>query len=449
MLRRIVRLVLVLPAVVVLAAIGVANTQDVRLALDPFRPDDPALSLVLPFYVWLLGALILGVVVGGMATWLTQARWRRSARRSEAESAALEGGGRPAQRARLLKPRQLGVDRHPLSGHWSRGPCASSTAPPWMRRFPTRPWWTRWRRPSPRARSRRRGITMPSRSTGGRRRRCCSCRPGRHASRARAFAGRYMGLKAVTVYPDNATRGQPAVLGTYLLMSAETGADAGRDGRHPAHRLAHGGGLGAGEPLSLAPRCGAAADGGRRGAGAVPGARARLGATDPRGGGVEPLAAAGARRWSRRWRRPASPPPSLDDLAAAAAEADIVSTATLSSEPLIRGAWLKPGTHLDCVGAFKPSMRETDDEAARRARIFVDTRAGAFAEAGDILQPLQAGVIGKEAVLGELAELCRGTVQGRTSPEEITLFKSVGASIEDLAAAVAVYEQLQGSTRRV
>ncbi len=84
------------------------------------------------------------------------------------------------------------------------------------------------------------------------------------------------------------------------------------------------------------------------------------------------------------------------------AAADIVSTATLSAEPLVRGAWLKPGTHLDCVGAFKPTMRETDDEVARRARIFVDTRAGAFAEAGDILQPLQAGVIGKEAVLGEL-----------------------------------------------
>jgi ornithine cyclodeaminase len=129
-----------------------------------------------------------------------------------------------------------------------------------------------------------------------------------------------------------------------------------------------------------------------------------------------------------------------DDLAGATGQADIVSTATLASEPLIRGAWLRPGTHLDCVGAFKPTMRETDDEAVRRARIFVDTRAGAFAEAGDILQPLQAGVIGKDAVLGDLFELCRGTAAGRRSADEITLFKSVGASIEDLAAAVAVYE---------
>ena len=90
------------------------------------------------------------------------------------------------------------------------------------------------------------------------------------------------------------------------------------------------------------------------------------------------------------------------------ARAEIVSTATLSSEPLIRGAWLTPGTHLDCVGAFRPSMRETDDEVVRRARIFADTRIGAFGEAGDILQPIAAGVIGKDAVLGDLFELTRG-----------------------------------------
>jgi ornithine cyclodeaminase len=75
----------------------------------------------------------------------------------------------------------------------------------------------------------------------------------------------------------------------------------------------------------------------------------------------------------------------------------------------------------------------------RRARIYVDTRPGAFAEAGDIVQPLAAGVIGKEAVLGDLFDLTRGTVAGRQTSEEITFFKSVGAAIEDLAAAIAVY----------
>ena len=104
-----------------------------------------------------------------------------------------------------------------------------------------------------------------------------------------------------------------------------------------------------------------------------------------------------------------------DDLEAAVRRAEIVSTATLSSDPLIRGAWLTPGTHLDCVGAFRPSMRETDDEVVRRARIFADTRIGAFGEAGDILQPIAAGVIGKDAVLGDLFDLTRGAVTGRVA----------------------------------
>lgn len=260
------------------------------------------------------------------------------------------------------------------------------------------------------------------------------------------FAGRYMGLKSVTVYPDNAARGAPAVLGTYLLMSAETGEtlaviDATR---LTAWRTA--------AASALASRHLSRPDAARHlmvGAGALAPFLVRAHAS------VRPIRE--VRVWNRSRPRAEALTADLaqagiaaaiaDDLAAAVSQADIVSTATLSSDPLIRGAWLKPGTHVDCVGAFKPTMRETDDEAARRARIFVDTRAGAFAEAGDILQPLQAGAIGREAVLGELAELCRGTVQGRTSPKEITLFKSVGASIEDLAAAVAVYER--GQTLRV
>jgi uncharacterized protein HemY len=102
MLRRIVRFVVILPAAVVLATVGLANTQDVRLALDPFRPDDPALSLVLPFYVWLLAALILGVLIGGMATWASQAHWRQSARRSGSEVQRWK-----AEVARLARERQL------------------------------------------------------------------------------------------------------------------------------------------------------------------------------------------------------------------------------------------------------------------------------------------------------------------------------------------------------
>ena len=108
MLRRIVRFVVILPAVVVLVALGVANVHDVRLALDPFRPADPVLSIVLPFYAWLLAALILGVVIGGLATWLTQARWRRSARRRDAEA---RGWRAEADRLQRERERELETSR--------------------------------------------------------------------------------------------------------------------------------------------------------------------------------------------------------------------------------------------------------------------------------------------------------------------------------------------------
>lgn len=259
-----------------------------------------------------------------------------------------------------------------------------------------------------------------------------------------AFAGRCMGVKVVTVFPDNDTRGKPAVLGTYLLLSAETGETlAVMDAtRLTAWRTA--------AASALASRHLSRPDAERLlmvGAGALAPFLVRAHAS------VRPIREVAI--WNRSRARAQALLAALaqggiaatlaDDLAAAVGRADIVSTATLASEPLVHGAWLKAGTHLDCVGAFKPTMRETDHEAVRRARIFVDTRTGAFAEAGDILQPLEAGVIGRDAVLGDLYDLCRGAVQGRSSAEEITLFKSVGASIEDLAAAIAVYEHHERS----
>jgi alanine dehydrogenase len=120
-----------------------------------------------------------------------------------------------------------------------------------------------------------------------------------------------------------------------------------------------------------------------------------------------------------------------------------VSSATLSSEPLIKGAWVKQGAHLDCVGAFKPSMRETDDDVVRRASLFCDTRAGALKEGGDYAQPLAAGVITTDAIKADLFDLTRGRHRGRASGDEITMFKSVGTAIEDLAAAMAVWKRVQ------
>jgi ornithine cyclodeaminase/alanine dehydrogenase-like protein (mu-crystallin family) len=254
------------------------------------------------------------------------------------------------------------------------------------------------------------------------------------------FAGRHLGVKTVTVFPDNAARAKPAVFGTYLLLSAETGETlAVMDAtRLTAWRT--------GAASALASRYLSRADASRLlmvGAGALAPHLVAAHAS------VRPIREVAL--WNRSPDRARALVPTLaargldvsiaGDLEAAVRRADIVSAATISAEPLIRGAWLAPGTHVDCVGAYKPSMRETDDAVVRRARIFVDTRPGAFAEAGDIVQPLQAGVIDKEAILGDLFDLTRGTVAGRQTPEEITFFKSVGAAIEDLAAAIAVYSK--------
>ena len=115
--------------------------------------------------------------------------------------------------------------------------------------------------------------------------------------------------------------------------------------------------------------------------------------------------------------------------------ADIVSCATSSVTPVLEGRWLARGTFVDLVGSFTPEMREADDEAVRRSRIFVDTFEGALAEAGDLIGPIGRGVIGRERIEGELADLVGARVPGRRTPEEITLFKSVGTALEDLAAA--------------
>lgn len=126
--------------------------------------------------------------------------------------------------------------------------------------------------------------------------------------------------------------------------------------------------------------------------------------------------------------------------------ADLVSCATLSATPVIRGAWLRPGSHLDLVGAFHPGAREADDAALRRASVFVDTPAAAR-EGGDVAEALRSGAIGAADVRGDLSDLCGGTVAGRTRADEITVFKSVGAAVEDLTAAILVWRTLGGSPR--
>jgi len=124
-------------------------------------------------------------------------------------------------------------------------------------------------------------------------------------------------------------------------------------------------------------------------------------------------------------------------------EVDIISCATLSKTPLVLGKYLKKGQHLDLVGAYKKDMREADDEAIQKSSVFVDTYQGGLKESGDIVIPLQYGIISKNAIKADLFELCSGIKQGRQNEQEITFFKSVGHALEDLTAATYYYKKFK------
>jgi ornithine cyclodeaminase len=244
---------------------------------------------------------------------------------------------------------------------------------------------------------------------------------------------RYTGVKLVHVAPGNPTRGLPAVHAAYLLSDGETGAPlalldgdtlterrtaaasvlaAGHLARPDSRRLLL---LGSGRIGRALAECYAAHFRLERIAMWSPTAAnaARLAAS---------LAAAGV---------PAAAVVSIDPT-----DFDIIAAATLSTAPLLHGAAIAPGTHVDLVGAFRPDMRESDAALLARATLVVDTRAGALAEAGDVLQAIAEGAIGAAHIAAELADLCRGGHPGRTRRDEITVFKSVGWAGEDLAAAM-------------
>ena len=130
----------------------------------------------------------------------------------------------------------------------------------------------------------------------------------------------------------------------------------------------------------------------------------------------------------------------VTDLEDAARNADLISCATLSKTPIIKGEWVKPGTHLDMIGSHKPDTRETDDDAIRKSSIFVDSRAGALHETGELALPIADGILAASDVKADIVELIKGIHPGRTFPDEVTLFKSAGLAIEDLAAALLVYK---------
>lgn len=251
--------------------------------------------------------------------------------------------------------------------------------------------------------------------------------------------GRYLGVKLVNVFPENGARDLPAVQGLYALFSGATGEMlATLDGNELTARRTVAASALAASYLARKDAATLLLVGTGRLARSMAQAHA---AVRPIGRvlvwGRDPSKAAelvGALRGEFSAVSVAT------DLAAAVAEADVVSCMTLSREPLIQGGWLRPGTHLDLVGGFRPDMREADDKAIRRASVFIDT-AGAMSEAGDIAAPLASGVLSRNAIHADLAALARGTHPGRRTDDEITLFKSVGASQEDLAAAILCYER--------
>lgn len=258
-----------------------------------------------------------------------------------------------------------------------------------------------------------------------------------------ARGGVRVGVKVVTVFPDNGKRALPSIYGQYLLLDGTTGASlALLDGTMlTKRRTACASGL-ASRYLSRPES--------RRllmiGTGALAPQLIRVHAK------VRPIEEVAI--WGRRTERARelagelahSLPQALGrpisvravaDRQEAIAAADIISCATLSKTPLVEGDWLSEGQHVDLVGAYTPAMRESDDRAVWRARVYVDTRAGALKEGGDIVQPLANGTIDEDDVIADLFELARGRQTGRLPGDatSITLFKSVGAALEDLAAA--------------
>lgn len=254
--------------------------------------------------------------------------------------------------------------------------------------------------------------------------------------------GGFVGVKVVSVFPGNADRGQPSIYGSYLLSSGKTGELlAVMDGPELTSRRTA-------AASALAADYLARKDADTLlvvGTGRLSAHMARAHAA------VRPLTR--VLIWGRNPEKAAAVVAELADLGVtvevapasleqAVGVADIISCVTLSTQPLIQGAWLRPGQHLDLVGGFTPAMREADDEAVRRASVYVDTRAGATKEGGDIVQPLASGALTAEGIRGDLYDLCRGTAAGRGDDQEITFFKSVGCALEDLMAAVQVYRVL-------
>lgn len=248
-------------------------------------------------------------------------------------------------------------------------------------------------------------------------------------SRAAWIDGLGSGVKSVTVYPANPAAGRPSVQGAMVVFDDATGApEAVLDNALITAWKTAGDSL-LGARLLMRP-------GSRRlailGAGAV--ARTLIAAYGALIPGLE------LRIWSRRpeaARALAAAHPNAQaepEARVAVGWADIVATCTMAREPILHGDWLRPGQHLDLIGAYTPEMREADDTALRRGRLFVDSRATTLGHIGELTIPMAAGVITEGDVQGDLHALVAGTA-GRRGPDEITIFKNGGGAHLDLMTA--------------
>lgn len=243
-------------------------------------------------------------------------------------------------------------------------------------------------------------------------------------------------VKLLTILPDNPLRGLPTVQGVIVVFSENGTPLAVLDGTVVMQ-------LRTGAASALASRYLSRSDSAHlviMGTGALAPAMAAAHCA------VRPIARISV--WGRRPERAIATAAAIRELVRhdvgifvsefiekTVATADIVSCSTSSATPVLAGKWLRSGTHVDLVGSFQPSKRESDDDVVLRSRIFVDTFKGALHEGGDIVDPLARGVIAGERIEGELADLVSGRIRGRVRDDEITLFKSVGTAIEDFAAA--------------
>ena len=249
--------------------------------------------------------------------------------------------------------------------------------------------------------------------------------------------GGFLGIKIVGVFPGNNNHGLPALSSSYLLCDATTGQHlALLDGNTITGRRTVATSALAADLLARPDASRLLVVGAGRIASEIPAAMRAVRPIDR----VEvwsPRATSAADLVARLIDAGFNARVALD-LPSAVGTADIISCATLATEPLIHGEWLRPGSHLDLIGSFTPQMREADDEAIIRSNVFIDDRAG-LAESGDLLLALKSGALASADACTTLAALCQGTHAGRADPAEITLFKAVGTALADLAAACLVH----------